>query len=94
MDVYSRFTLKAPECSEQLAHSLLEDAENDIKNFCGTDSVPEQLCGIQVNIALSYYNRMGQEGAKSYSEGGKSQSFGDVISPDIKRLLYRFRRLK
>lgn len=93
MDAKSKFLIYAPECDEALATALTEDGAECIKNFCHIDDVPQELIGVQANIALKYYNRMGQEGSKSYSEGGKAQSFDEILTPDIKRVLYGYRRL-
>ena len=81
------------ECDEHLRETLLELSKQDILNFCHIEELPAELEDVQLKIAVKYYNRMGQEGSSSYSEGGKSQSFEDLFTPDIKRQLYRFRRL-
>ena len=71
--------------------SFLERAKSVICNYCHIDSVPEQLEDLQVDLALKFYNRWGQEGSSSYSEGGKSQTFEEILSPDVRRQLYKYR---
>ena len=72
---------------------LLADAENIILDFCHIEELPEQLISLKRSIAVKLYNRMGQEGSASYSEGGKSQSFESILTDTDKRLLYRYRRM-
>ena len=81
------------EKDENMLNMLLERAGRTICNFCNIESVPDELEDVKIDIAVKIYNRMGQEGSTSYSEGGKSQSFGDILSADVKRELYRFRKL-
>mgnify|MGYP004593862703 CR=1 FL=1 len=44
-------------------------------------------------IACAIYNRRGVEGCGSYSEGGVSQSYDELLTPDIRRQLAPYRRM-
>lgn len=81
------------ESNDSMLDLVLERAEKTILNFCHIDTIPYELEDVKVDIAVKIYNRIGQEGSTSYSEGGKSQSFGDILSADVRKELYRFRVL-
>ena len=94
MTTIEKIKLLVPEeKDENILNMLLDRAGKTICNFCNIKSVPEELENVQTDIAVKLYNRMGQEGSTSYSEGGKSQSFDDILSADVRRELYRFRVL-
>lgn len=86
-------TLVGEDADEAAIKILLVDAENIILDFCHVEELPERLVTLKRTIAVKLYNRMGQEGSASYSEGGKSQSFESVLTESDKRLLYRYRRM-
>ena len=92
MTTIEKMKLLIPEeKNENILNMLLERAGKTICNFCNIKSVPDELEDVKVDIAVKLYNRMGQEGSTSYGEGGKSQSFGDILSSDVRKELYRFR---
>ena len=94
MTTIEKIKLLIPEeKDENLLNMLLERAGKTICNFCKIKNVPEELEDVQIDIAVKLYNRMGQEGSTSYGEGGKSQAFGDILSSDVRKELYRFRVL-
>lgn len=82
-----------PNFTDECLTFQLESAENMILNFCNIDSMPERLENVQLQLALKLLNRMGAEGSTSYSEGGQTQSFDDVLTPDILKQLYPFRKV-
>lgn len=94
MTTIEKMKLLIPEeKNENILNMLLERAGKTICNFCNIKSVPDELEDVKVDIAVKLYNRMGQEGSTSYGEGGKSQSFGDILSSDVRKELYKFRVL-
>lgn len=87
-------TLLSADIKDELADLLITQAKNMVLDFCHIDELPERLCSLVLQTAVKLYNRMGQEGSSSYSEGGKSQSFEEIFSSSDKRLLYAYRRLE
>lgn len=83
-----------PECDPEVRETFLDMAQEDILNFCNLEAVPQELEDTQVKIALKYFNRWGKEGALSYSEGGQSQAYDDILTQDIKKSLYAYRKLR
>lgn len=79
---------------DALLEMFLEDAESEILDFCNRDALPEKAEGLQRELTIIYYNRMGSEGESSRSEGGVSVSYSTEIPENIKRRLISFRRLK
>lgn len=47
----------------------------------GTESVPAALEYIVCEMAVTRFNRLGNEGMSSYSQEGESITYGDDISP-------------
>ncbi|MDU2680466.1 MAG: phage head-tail connector protein [Clostridium sp.] len=79
---------------DNLLNMILEDAEYEILDFCNRDILPGKAQGLQRELAIIYYNRMGSEGESSRSEGGVSVSYSTDIPESIKNRLIAFRRLK
>lgn len=79
---------------DTLLTQILEDAENEIIDYCNRDILPLRAEGLQRELAITYYNRMGSEGESSRSEGGISVSYSTEIPDNIKSRLNSFRRLK
>lgn len=77
-----------------LLEQLLEDAEAEILDYCNRDVLLPRMLGLQRELAIIYYNRLGSEGEASRSEGGVSVSYSTDIPENIKRRLISFRRLK
>lgn len=93
MSVMKLFKLYTEEQNDDIAEAVINEADDMIKMFCRIDDVSVLPESIRAKVAVHLYNRMGQEGSSAYSEGGKSQTFTDILDNDIKRLLYGFRRL-
>lgn len=94
MDLQGKLAVLMPECDIEARELFLNMAKNDILNFCNIEGVSPGLEDVLIKIALKYYNRWGKEGALSYSEGGQSQAFDDILTPDIKSSLYAYRKLR
>ncbi|CAM2078900.1 MAG: phage head-tail connector protein [uncultured Clostridium sp.] len=77
-----------------LLEQLLEDAETEILDNCNRDVLLPRMLGLQRELAIIYYNRLGSEGESSRSEGGVSVSYSTDIPENIKRRLNSYRRLK
>lgn len=77
-----------------LLEQLLEDAEAEILDYCNRDVLLPRMLGLQRELAIIYYNRLGSEGESSRSEGGVSVSYSTDIPENIKRRLNTYRRLK
>lgn len=77
-----------------LLEQLLEDAETEILDYCNRDVLLPRMFGLQRELAIVYYNRLGSEGESSRSEGGVSVSYSTDIPENIKKRLNFYRRLK
>ena len=79
---------------DELLNMILEDAELEILDYCNRDILLPRMFGLQRELAIVYYNRLGSEGESSRSEGGVSVSYSTDIPENIKRRLNSYRRLK
>ena len=79
---------------DELFNMVLEDAETEILDYCNRDVLLPRMLGLQRELAIVYYNRLGSEGESSRSEGGVSVSYSTGIPENIKRRLNSYRRLK
>ena len=77
-----------------LLEQLLEDAEFEILDYCNRDVLLPRMLGLQRELAIIYYNRLGSEAETSRSEGGITVSYSTDIPENIKRRLNSYRRLK
>lgn len=95
MDAYERFRILAgPIDDVGLIQILLEDSKNDILHYCNLDELPDSLIGVQVDLAVKRFNRMGAEGEASRDEGGVKHSFGSMIDADMKKVLRAYRKMR
>ena len=79
---------------DELFNMVLEDAETEILDYCNRDVLLPRMLGLQRELAIVYYNRLGSEGESSRSEGGVSVSYNTDIPENIKKRLNSYRRLK
>ncbi|WP_143314975.1 phage head-tail connector protein [Clostridium sp. HBUAS56017] len=79
---------------DDLLNTLLGDAENEILDHTNRDSLITKLEGLQRELVVAYYNRIGSEGESSRSEGGISVSYSTEIPEAIKARLTAYRLLK
>lgn len=79
---------------DNLLNLLLEDAANEILDYCNRDSILPKMEGLQRELAITYYNRQGTEGESSHSEGGISVSYSTEIPENIKSRLNAYRLIK
>ena len=77
-----------------LLEQLLEDAEFEILDYFNRDVLLPRMLGLQRELAIIYYNRLGSEAESSRSEGGITVSYSTDIPENIKRRLNSYRRLK
>lgn len=77
-----------------LLEQLLEEAEFEILDYCNRDVLLPRMLGLQRELAIIYYNRLGSEAESSRSEGGITVSYSTDIPENIKRRLNSYRRLK
>ena len=72
-----------PERDVQTAEDCLELAIDTFKDRTGYSSVPKSAESLVIKIAVICYNRLGNEGEHSRTEGGISQTFTDDLPMDI-----------
>lgn len=80
------------ECNEETAEVCLSMAEDAVLDYIGRSELPKGAESIVIKLAVIYYNRLGNEGESSRSEGGISQSFSTDIPMDIQRQLWNYPR--
>lgn len=94
MEAYERMKALVGEIDDDIRYILLDSAAEEIKNFCNIDEVPDELTGLQVEMAIRKYNRLGNEGETARTQGGISRTFTDEgITDADKRRMYKFRKM-
>ena len=83
-----------------LLQVLLDKARLDIEAFCrdsfieeGEDVFPSPLKGVQEDLAIQRFRKLGAEGQSSYSLADESVTFDDPIPVNVEKRLYPYRRL-
>lgn len=79
-------------CENDTIEVCLSMAESAVLNIIGRETLPKGAESIVVKLAVIYYNRIGNEGENSRTEGGISQSFSNDIPADILRELENYPR--
>lgn len=77
-----------------LLNQMLEDAENEILDYCNREVLLPRMEGLKRELAIIYYNRQGTEGESSHSEGEMSVSYSTEIPESIKNRLTAYRFIK
>lgn len=75
---------------DDLLNTCIDDAQRFIKGYCGIDTIPEPLVGIERKLALISYNTLGIEGFGSYSEAGTSISIKNLTKYELS-IMNRYR---
>ena len=81
-----------PESEVETVEVVLSMAQDAVLDYIGRPTRPEGAESIVIKLAVIYYNRLGNEGENSRSEGGISQSFSNDIPADIQRQLRNYPR--
>ena len=92
MTQLEKLKIKLRDTDDKLLTQLLEDAENDILDYTNRNVLLPKMEGLQRDLAIIYYNRLGSEGESSRSERGISVSY--QMPESIKSRLKSYRRLK
>ncbi len=71
---------------------LLDKAENILLDYLGRDTLPERLNDMTVQIAITLYNRLGNEGEEKRTENDISVSFSELVTDDMLRRLKNYPR--
>lgn len=79
-----------PECNMETVKTCLSMAQDAVLDYIQRDELPEAAKSVVIKLAVIYYNRLGNEGESSRTEGGISQSFITDIPKDIQRQLWRW----
>ncbi len=94
MTQLEKLKIRMPDASDALLTQLLEDAQAEMLDYCNRDALTTKMEGLQRELVIVYYNRMGSEGEASRSEGGVSVSYSTEIPENIKSRLNAHRLLK
>lgn len=78
---------------DELILMYLDDSKYTILNIINDTEVPMMLQNVMVDMAVAKVNHQGNEGLKSYSEGGISLSYNDTVSDDVMKQIVKFRKL-
>lgn len=79
-----------PECEIEIVETCLSMAQDAVLDYIQRDELPKAAESVVIKLAIIYYNRLGNEGESSRTEGGISQSFITDIPKDIQRQLWRW----
>ena len=90
--VFRRLVIEEPSDRDtSLVGDLLDDAEAYILDRIDRNVMPERLRGVQTELAIIAYNRLGAEGESSRSVGGISRSF-EMLPPEIEKQFQNYPR--
>ncbi len=78
--------------SDMKLEIFLNKAENMLLDWLGRDTLPERLNDMVVQIAVTMYNRLGNEGETRRTENDISVSFSELVTDDMIRRLKNYPR--
>ena len=79
---------------EALLNVLIEDSEQQIKEYCHIDSIPSELDNLTAEMTVLKFNRIGTEGLSGRSYSGESESYIEGIPSDIRTRLNSYRKIQ
>lgn len=82
--------------ADELLTDKIKDAIQDIKdfiNYSDIETIPNGCISVVKELVVIRCNRLGSEGISSESNSGVSQSYIDGIPKELKKKLYRYRKL-
>ena len=82
--------------SDDLLKDLISDTITDVKafiNYAYIEELPVGCISIVKELVIAKCNKLGSEGISSESHEGVSQSYTNDMPKDIKKKLYRYRKL-
>lgn len=75
---------------DELLNDIVDMTSKRLKSLTGLNEIPEDLDYIVIEVSIKRFNRLKNEGMKTYSQEGESISFDDndfsEFSTEIKRL--------
>lgn len=88
----------ADDQQDDLLNDLIEDAQARIMSYINQDGItslntlPDDLAWIVKDIVVKMYNRIGDEGKNSSSEGSVSNAWGSIDLSDYSTSLDQYRK--
>lgn len=84
---------KADTTQDELIQMYLDDARHYVLVSINDTTVPVLLQNAIIDLAVVQFNRKGNEGIKSYSEGGISVSYEDDVPQELRKQILKYRKL-
>lgn len=89
-----KIMLGLDETKDELLKLLVDDAIEEVVNYCNLTTYPEKLNSTVIKMVIQNYNRLGSEGISSQSFSGVSESFIDGYTADIIMVLNKNRKVR
>lgn len=80
------------ESKNPLLAVLIEEAKDDVVNYCNLDEYSSKLDNIVIKMVRFKFEKLGAESLKSQSFSGISESINEDYTPDIYKSLNRYKR--
>lgn len=93
-EILSLCELLLPGGERQLMGVCAAEAEGEILNYCGLESLPEELYPLAARWAVSLYNGGTSGNVKSLSRGDYSVTYGESLTEELKRALQPYRKVR
>lgn len=88
-----RRSVAAKNQSDDLLNDLIEETQEEIKEYIHREDIPISLEGVLIELVVIKCNRLGTEGINSESFSGVSTSYIDGFPKDILKKLRSCRKL-
>lgn len=79
--------------SDELLNDLIDETQEEIKEFTHREDIPPSLEGSLIELVVIKCNRLGTEGISSESFSGVSTSYLNGFPKDIEKKLRKCRKL-
>ena len=93
MTTLEQLTLTTPNAQQAVLEALIEQAEQEFCAICARDDVPEEAQSVIVRMVQHLYSQVGSAGLSGESFSGASESYMSDYADNLKRAMYRFRKL-
>lgn len=92
MDTLELLTILHPSIDEDLLALLLNNARQDVMNYCHIQDFPDSIESTLLEMVEENINKLGAQGYQSENTGGNSITYLTDYSDKVYKVLNRYKR--
>lgn len=90
----TKLKLLYPSADQEIISLLLDNATTYFLTYCNLEEVPEGAAPLLIRMVQEDMNKLYAEGYNSESVGGNSTAYETDYTPQLRKLLNKFKRIR